>query len=68
MSIWNILEIAAWIGSAIFAALIVFDWLRTDSTYSEAELLSSREGELEALTEQHRLPAGHNAKTGGKPE
>jgi hypothetical protein len=30
---------------------MVIDWLKTDSTYSEEVLTSSREGELEAMTE-----------------
>ena len=44
MDIWTILEFAAWALSAVFAALIVIDWIRTDSTYSEEVLTSSREG------------------------
>lgn len=52
MDIWNFLEIAAWIASALFGLFIVMDWVRTDSTYSEEMLTSSREGELEALTEE----------------
>lgn len=52
MDIWTILEFAAWALSALFAVLIVTDWIRTDSTYSEEVLTSSREGEIEALTEE----------------
>ena len=55
MDIWTILEFVAWALSAVFAALIVMDWIRTDSTYSDEVLTSSREGELEAMTEEHRL-------------
>jgi len=55
MDLWNYLEYAAWAGSVLFGGWIVVDWLRTDSTYSEEVLTSSREGELEAMTEQqHR--------------
>ena len=54
MDFWNYLEYAAWAGSAVFAFLIVADWIRTDSTYSEEDLTSSREGELEAMTEQQK--------------
>ncbi|MDW4549806.1 hypothetical protein R5H32_10615 [Defluviimonas sp. D31] len=53
MDIWNLMEYAAWALSAVFGLFIVIDWLRTDSTYSEEVLTSSREGELEALTEEH---------------
>ena len=55
MSIWNYAEYAAWGLSAVFGLYIVIDWLRTDAAYSEEVLTSSREGELEAMTEQqHR--------------
>ncbi len=54
MSFWNYMEYGAWALSAIFAVYIVVDWLRTDATYSEEVLTSSREGELEAITEEHR--------------
>lgn len=51
MELWTLLEYAAWALSALFAVLIVIDWIRTDTTYSEEVLTSSREGELEAMTE-----------------
>jgi hypothetical protein len=54
MEIWTLLEYAAWALSALFAVLIVMDWIRTDTTYSEEVLTSSREGEIEALTEETR--------------
>ncbi len=55
MDIWNFMEYAAWALSAGFGLYIVVDWLRTDSRYSEDVLMSSREGELEAITEEHKL-------------
>lgn len=55
MEIWTLAEYAAWALSAVFGLYIVVDWIRTDSTYSEEELTSSREGEIEAMTEQHKL-------------
>jgi exosortase/archaeosortase len=55
MDIWNYIEYGAWALSALFGLLIISDWIKIDSTYSEEVLTSSREGELEALTEQqHR--------------
>ena len=55
MDTWNYIEYAGWGLSAIFGLWIVIHWIRVDSTYSEEVLTSSREGELEALTEQqHR--------------
>lgn len=55
MLIWNLAEYAAWAVSALLGIYIVIDWLKTDSRYTEEELTSSREGQLEAMTEQHEL-------------
>ncbi|WP_166461981.1 hypothetical protein [Paracoccus alkanivorans] len=55
MLIWNLAEYVAWALAAVLGAYIIIDWLRTDSRYSEEELTSSREGQLEAMTEQHEL-------------
>jgi hypothetical protein len=55
MSFWSLAEYAAWGLSAVFGLYIVVDWLRTDSSYSEEVLTSSREGEIEAMTEEHRV-------------
>jgi hypothetical protein len=55
MDIWNYMEYGAWILSAIFALYILVDWFRIDTTYSEDVLTSSREGELEAMTEKHQI-------------
>ena len=55
MDIWNYMEYAAWALSALFGLFIIVDWLKTDSSYSEDVLTSSREGELEAMTEEHKL-------------
>ena len=53
MDLWNWLEYAAWGLSALFGLHMLLDWLKTDSTYSEDVLTSSREGELEAMAEEH---------------
>ncbi|MFV0300170.1 MAG: hypothetical protein ACK5IP_04680 [Paracoccus sp. (in: a-proteobacteria)] len=55
MYLWNVLEWGAWALSAILGLIIVRDWIRTDSSYSEEVLTSSREGELEAMTEEHKV-------------
>lgn len=55
MDIWNYMEYAAWALSVVFGLYIVIDWVKTDSTYPEEFLTSSREGEIEAMTEEHRL-------------
>jgi len=52
MQTWNLLEYAAWGLSALFGLYMLVDWLKVDSTYSEDVLTSSREGELEAMTEE----------------
>lgn len=54
MDLWTIAEYAAWGLSIIFGLYVVIDWIRTDRTYSEEELMSSREGELEAMTEEQK--------------
>ena len=54
MHLWNYLEYRAWALSALFGLYMVVDWLKTDSRYSEDVLTSSREGELEAMTEEHK--------------
>lgn len=55
MSFWVLMEYAAWALAAVFGLYIVIDWLRTDARYSEETLTSSREGELEAMTEEHQV-------------
>lgn len=54
MATWNLIEYGAWGLSALFALLMIVDWIRTDSSYSEEVLTSSREGELEAMSEERR--------------
>ena len=55
MQLWDYAENAAWVMSALFAVLILYDWIKTDRAYSDEVLMSSREGELEAMTEeQHK--------------
>lgn len=55
MDIWNYMEYAAWILSALFGLYIVADWYKIDTTYAEDVLTSSREGEIEAITEKHKV-------------
>ena len=54
METWQILEYVAWGLSAILGLYMIIDWFKTDSTYSEEVLTSSREGELEAMTEERK--------------
>ncbi len=47
MNLLRLLEAAAWItGAVLFGAILLDSW-RTDRTYDESLLLSSREGEIE---------------------
>lgn len=47
MNLLRLLEAAAWItGAVLFGAILLDSW-RTDRTYDEGLLLSSREGEIE---------------------
>ena len=51
-------KLRSWEAGRISAALVLwmlFDSFKTDLTYSEEVLTSSREGELEAVTEEHRI-------------
>lgn len=52
---WMTIANIGWVLSAIVGAWMLYDWYSTDSKYSEAELTSSREGEIEAMTETHRI-------------
>lgn len=47
MSEFQMLEYAAWGISALLGLWMLFDLLKTDSTYSEELLISSREGEID---------------------
>jgi hypothetical protein len=55
MSIWTALSYLAWIVSGAIAVWLVYDWLKTDRSYSEQQLTSSREGEIEAVSEKHKV-------------
>lgn len=52
---WFYLDWAMWILSAVFLLWMLWDWYSIDSTYSEDVLTSSREGEIEAVSEKHDL-------------
>ena len=52
---WIMLSYAAWAISALLVLWMLWDWYQTDTRYSEEMLTSSREGELEAVTEAHKI-------------
>jgi len=52
---WMTLANIGWGVAAVLALWMLYDWYKTDTTYSEATLTSSREGEIEAVTEKHKV-------------
>jgi hypothetical protein len=52
---WITVANIGWAVSAVLALWMIYDWYRTDSSYSEATLTSSREGEIEAVSEKHKI-------------
>ena len=52
---WFTLSYVAWGISAALVLWMLFDWFKTDTNFSEEVLTSSREGELEATAEEHRI-------------
>ncbi len=52
---WNTLANVGWAVSAAFALWMLYDLFKIDSTYDEATLTSSREGEIEAVSEKHKV-------------
>jgi hypothetical protein len=52
---WMTLANIGWAVSAAFALWMLYDWYKTDTSYSEEMLTSSREGEIEVVQEKHRV-------------
>jgi hypothetical protein len=52
---WTALSYASWVVSAVLVLWMLYDWYTTDTSYSEASLTSSREGEIEAVSEKHQI-------------
>jgi hypothetical protein len=52
---WNLIALASWVVSALLVIWMVYDWIKTDRTYTEDQLTSSREGEIEAISEKHKV-------------
>jgi len=52
---WITFSYICWAVSAVLVLWMVFDWYKIDSTYSEETLTSSREGEIEAASEKHKI-------------
>jgi hypothetical protein len=52
---WMTVANIGWGISALLALWMLYDWYKIDTSYSEATLTSSREGEIEAVTEKHKV-------------
>jgi hypothetical protein len=52
---WVAFTYLAWFVSGALVLWMIYDWIKTDKKYSEAQLTSSREGEIEALSEKHDI-------------
>ena len=52
---WVTVANVGWFVSAALALWMLFDWYKTDTSYSEEMLTSSREGEIEAVQEKHKV-------------
>jgi hypothetical protein len=52
---WITLANVGWAVSALLVLWMLYDWFRVDTTFSEDVLTSSREGEIEATSERHKL-------------
>ena len=52
---WITVANIGWALSAVLAVWMIYDWYKVDSAYSEETLTSSREGEIEAVQEKHKV-------------
>ena len=55
MDFWNLLEYAAWIISVGLLGWMAIDALRINRDYNEDLLTSSREGDIEKISEKHEV-------------
>jgi len=52
---WPFISLGSWVVSGALVIWMVYDWIKTDRAHSEEELTSSREGEIEAISEKHKV-------------
>jgi hypothetical protein len=55
LTFWWTVSNLCWALSAILGAWMIYDWGKTDGMYTEEQLTSSREGEIEAVQETHKV-------------
>jgi hypothetical protein len=51
----DLFNTVCWTVASIAGLWMLYDTGKTDGKYSELELTSSREGEIEAVTEKHKI-------------
>jgi len=64
MSVWSYMEYGAWGLSGMILLWMLFDMIRTDATFSEDYLMSSREGEIEIAEHHDRVRTGEGGHHG----
>ena len=52
---WVYLTYLCWAICVVLGGWMLLDWYKTDTTFSEDTLTSSREGEIEAASEKHKI-------------
>jgi hypothetical protein len=52
---WMTVANIGWAVSVLAGLYMLYDWFKTDTSYSEQMLTSSREGEIEAVQEKHKV-------------
>jgi hypothetical protein len=52
---WMAVSYGSWAISAVLGIWMLYDWFQIDTSFSEEVLTSSREGEIEAVAEKHRV-------------
>ena len=55
ITFWGTVNYLSWTVSSVLCIWMIYDWGKTDGGHSEAQLTSSREGEIEAVSEKHRI-------------
>jgi len=55
MDWWNVLEYGAWGVSVLLLGCMLLDAIQVNRDYDEDLLTSSREGELEGISEKHDI-------------
>jgi hypothetical protein len=52
---WTALSYASWGISIVLALWMLYDWSQIVTTFADEDLTTAREGELEAVSDNHRI-------------